>query len=119
MDRDCLENSRTMSTVGSNPTLSATEKCMTTRKSDAAGRQTSRRILQLTANLIAIFRSGAEGLINPRYASPMSWIERIAQAVAHQIEGQHRQEDGHPGEDGQPPGAIEQLALAVLQHVAP
>ena len=45
-------------------------------------------------------------------------IERGAERVAEQIEGEHGDEDRGAGKDRQPPG-VEQEALAAVEHAAP
>src|SRR3989442_16040129 len=45
-------------------------------------------------------------------------IEQVAEGVAHQVEGQHGQHDGEPGERGDPRAALDVLA-ALAQDVTP
>src|SRR6185503_10457201 len=60
------------------------------------------------------------------YSNPPRWgrglthagIERVAEAVAHEIDGEHGEEDGEAGEGGQPPGDAHEVA-AERDHLAP
>src|SRR5690349_7194921 len=83
----------------------------------------------------ARLRVGIEPIRATTRASSMAWItavlralrrrvpaqgriRRVAQAVAEQVESQHRDEDGQPGECGDPPGRCQELP-SLDDHVAP
>ena len=44
----------------------------------------------------------ATGLSAPRFdlspAAGQAWVQNVAQSIAHQVPGQHKQDDGHPGD---------------------
>src|SRR6185436_14179707 len=50
---------------------------------------------------------------------PEPRVERVAQAVAHEIEPQDRQHDGGAGEEEHPPGAAGEVLVRVRQHGPP
>src|SRR5215213_7229824 len=50
--------------------------------------------------------------------SPQTWVEGVAQTVAEEIEGQHRDQNGEPGEEPEP-RRVTQVLLARLEHDAP
>src|SRR5215470_5069542 len=52
------------------------------------------------------------------YRSGLAGIERIAQAVAHQVEAHHDQEDSRSGPDGHP-WSLGQEVLGDIEHRAP
>src|SRR5215470_9523865 len=57
-------------------------------------------------------------LLLSRRAAAQGRIRGVAQPVAEQVESQHRDEDGEPGEGRDPPGRGQELA-ALDHHVAP
>src|SRR3990172_314128 len=52
-------------------------------------------------------------------SSPHSRIQGIPERVSNQIESQHRQHDGRPGEEERPPGAAGEELVAIRPHGAP
>src|SRR5688572_2154479 len=52
-------------------------------------------------------------------ANAEAGIERIAQRVADQVEGEDGEADGQSGEDGQPRRALGELEAAAAQHQPP
>src|SRR3954453_3742268 len=51
-----------------------------------------------------------------RCSRPQPRVERVAQAVAEEVEGDHRHHDGEAGEGRDPPG-VHQRVAAVAHHV--
>src|SRR5262245_44593882 len=68
-------------------------------------------------------RTGAKYTLTSAPAKPSDAlaqprIERVANAFAEQVVGQHGDEDREPGIDGEPPRELDDF-LAVVQNVAP
>ena len=63
--------------------------------------------------------SGSRARVPPWRSAPLQLgVERVAQAVAHEVEGEHGDQDGEAREGHHPPGAQDELAR-VGQHGAP
>src|SRR5579864_3453382 len=76
--------------------------------------RTPQRIV-FTGTLLSVVSSGPPGSLG---SETQAGVERVAQAVAQEIDGEDGQHDGDAGEEGHPPGVLEKLA-SLGQHVSP
>src|SRR5579885_1504861 len=57
-------------------------------------------------------------MYEPISGPPLHGVQRVAQAVAEQVEAEHRQHDGQAGEEHKP-GRAAIVALSFVDHPAP
>src|SRR4051812_14629218 len=62
--------------------------------------------------------STQSSVLSPQSLSLQSWIERVAQAVVEEVDGEEGQGDRDAGRDHEP-GGVEEIAEGIVEHVAP